>query len=294
MAGTTERLSGLASGVQTAGVVRAALVVVGGLLLARLLAAGVERALATRATAQQQMVARRLTSYTVIVVALLAALRELGFDLSVLVGAAGILTVAVGFASQTSASNIISGLFLIGERPFELGDFVTVGTTEGEVTSIDLLSVKLRTPDNLLVRIPNETLLKSEIVNQTRYAIRRFDLRLGVAYHSDLDAVKEVLLQAAADDPRVLDEPAPWFVFEGFGESSLDIRLSVWATNQAFFEWRNDFRLRARRALVKADVDIPFPHRTLYAGPQTAPLPVRVVSSDPSATRANDEGGASS
>jgi len=133
----------------------------------------------------------------------------MGFQLSVLLGAAGILSVAIGFASQTSASNLISGLFLIGEGPFAIGDFIRVGTTEGEVLSIDLLSVKLRTPDNLFVRIPNEQLIKSEVVNLTRFAIRRLNLAVGVAYKEDIPRVRHILMQVATDNPLCLNEPAP-------------------------------------------------------------------------------------
>lgn len=263
------------------GAVRGMVVLVGGLIFARLAAAAVAHALAARATPQQQMLARRLTSYTIIALVVAATLREFGFDLSVLVGAAGILTVAVGFASQTSASNIISGLFLIGEKPFEIGDFVRCGATEGEVMSIDLLSVRLRTFDNLLVRLPNETLLKSEITNLSRLPIRRFDLKFSVAYHSDLAAVRRIVLDVADADPRSLDEPAPWFVFEDFGDSGLLCRISVWAANERFYEWRNELRMALRTALENGGIEIPFPHVTLYAGSRTGALPIALTSSAP-------------
>ncbi len=256
---------------------RAVLVLAVGLVLARLAGAAVQRVVAARFSAQHTMLARRGTGYTIVVLALVAAMREMGFDLSVLVGAAGIFTVAIGFASQTSASNIISGLFLLGERPFEVGDAIKVGATEGEVLSVDLLSAKLRTFDNTLVRIPNETLLKSEITNLSRMAIRRFDLRLGVAYHSDLAVVKAALLAVAEADPRVLDEPAPWFLLEDFGDSALLIRLAVWAENRAFFEWRAQFRMKVKLALDEAGVEIPFPQRSLSASSGNQPIPIRIV-----------------
>ena len=138
---------------------RALVIVVGGLLGARLVSATISRVLERRASAQHIMLIRRAISWLIVGLTVVTVLRQLGFDLGVLVGAAGVFTVALGFASQTSASNLISGLFLIGERPFVVGDIITVGTRTGEVTSIDLLSVKLRTFDNLFVRIPNETLI---------------------------------------------------------------------------------------------------------------------------------------
>lgn len=113
-----------------------------------------------------QVLLKRGVLYGVLILMFISALRELGFDLSVVLGAAGILSVAIGFASQTSASNLISGLFLMMERPFSIGDVIRVEQTTGEVISIDLLSVKIRTFDNLFVRIPNESMIK----NSSHYA----------------------------------------------------------------------------------------------------------------------------
>ena len=122
-----------------------------------------------------------------------SALRELGFDLSVVLGAAGILSVAIGFASQTSTSNLISGLFLMLERPFSIGDVIKVDSTTGEVISIDLLSVKIRTFDNLFVRSPNESMIKTQVTTLTKFPIRRADLQVGIAFKEDIERVKEIL-----------------------------------------------------------------------------------------------------
>ena len=160
--------------------VRAFLLVLIGYLAARMAAGASRRLLKWDWPVGRVQLVRRVLFWLVFSLFCVSALREAGFKLSVLLGAAGILSVAVGFASQTSASNFISGLFLTLERPFSVGDVIRVGTTTGEVLSIDLLSVKLRTYDNLMVRIPNETLIKSEMTTLTRFPIRRYDLMLGV------------------------------------------------------------------------------------------------------------------
>lgn len=206
---------------------------------------------------------RRLIYWGILALFFASALNQLGFSLSVILGAAGVLSVALGFASQTSASNIISGLFLIGEKPFQLGDTIKVGTTTGEVLSIDLLSVKLRTFDNLFVRIPNESLIKSEVTNLTRFPIRRFDLMLGVAYKEDIKTVRELLLNIADNNPLSLDEPAPMFLFIGFGESSLDIQFSVWSKRENFRELRNSLQEDIKLAFDAAGIEIPFPQRSV-------------------------------
>lgn len=252
------------------------------LLLVGLVAARLAGKLATylaneRLTLHGSVLLRRGVVYGVFALFAISALHQLGFDLTVVLGAAGILSVAIGFASQTSASNLISGLFLLGERPFSVGDTIKVADTTGEVLSIDLLSVKLRTFDNLFVRIPNETLIKSQVTTLTRFAIRRYDMKVGVAYHEQIGRVRDVLMRVADRNTLCLDEPAPLFIFLGFGESSLDIQFSVWAKRESFLELRNRMHEEVKEAFDREGIEIPFPHRTLYPGSESAPFPVEIV-----------------
>ena len=264
---------------------RAGLMLTLGLPLAGVLARAARRLVAGRLDPQRAMIAQRVVGYALITLVLVSSLGQLGFDLSVLVGAAGILTVAVGFASQTAASNLISGVFLMGEAPFVVGDVIRVGTTTGEVTSIDSLSVKLRTFDNLLVRLPNESLLKTELTNLTHYPIRRLDVAIGVASKEDVERVREVLMAVADANPLCLEEPAPLFIFLGFGDSALTLQHSVWAERGSFMALRNSIHPEIKAAFDAAGIEIPFPHRTLYAGSATAPFPVRVVRTAPEEPR---------
>jgi small-conductance mechanosensitive channel len=262
---------------QVLGALRAALFLLVGFVLARLVSRLVQRLMVRRFSAHHAMVFRRFAFYLILAMFVASALRELGFNLAVLLGAAGVLSVAIGFASQTSASNLISGLFLIGERPFGAGDVITVGDTTGEVLSVDLLSVKLRTFDNLFVRIPNETLIKSQVTTLTRFPIRRFDLKVGVAYKEDIERVRRILMDAADRNPLCLDEPKPLFIFNGFGDSALEIQFSVWGKRENFLDLRNSLQIDIKRAFDAEGVEIPFPHMTLYTGSVTDPFPVRMV-----------------
>ncbi len=265
---------------------RAALLLGLGLLLGKLASKGLHSLVAKRLSLHHIILVKRICFYLIVGMFSVSALRELGFQLSVLLGAAGILSVAVGFASQTSASNIISGLFLIGERPFSVGDVIRVGTTTGEVLSIDLLSAKLRTFDNLYVRIPNETLIKSEVTNLTRFPIRRLDLEIGIAYKEDVQRVGEVLKAVANANPLSLEEPEPMMVFMGFGDSAINLRFSVWATKEKFLELKNTLQAEIKIAFEAADIEIPFPHRTLYVGSQTTPFPIQVLAAEQNADKA--------
>lgn len=212
---------------------------------------------------QQIMLANRVTTYLCWGVAATTALRELGFEMGPLLGAAGIFSVAIGFASQTSFSNLISGMFLISEQAFVVGDNITVNGINGEVLAIDLLSVKMRTNDNLFVRVPNETMLKSFVTNFSRFPIRRLDMEICVAYREDVAQVKRILYQVAEHNPLGLDDPKPLFVFLGYGDSALRLQFSVWSKRESFIDLKNSMYDDVKVAFAKAGVDMPFPHRAL-------------------------------
>ncbi|MFN2348681.1 MAG: mechanosensitive ion channel family protein [Thioalkalivibrio sp.] len=275
---------------QVMSVLRAVMFLLVGFILARFVSRLVQRMVLRRFTTHHAMIFRRLAFYLILGLFVASALRELGFSLGVLLGAAGVLSVAIGFASQTSASNLISGLFLIGEGPFSVGDVIKVGNTTGEVLSVDLLSVKLRTFDNLFVRIPNETLIKSEVTTLTRFPIRRFDLQVGVAYKEDIERVRKVLMDVADRNTLCLDEPKPLFIFNGFGDSALNIQFSVWAKRENFLELRNSLQIEVKKAFDAEGIEIPFPHMTLYTGSVTDPFPVRMVGGQPSGDAPSDYG----
>lgn len=228
-------------------------------------------------SAQRAMIVGKFVNYTGQVIIVVMVLREMGFELAPLLGAAGIIGIALGFASQTSVSNIISGLFLIGEQPFVVHDVIKINDIIGEVLSIDVLSVKLRTFDNRFVRIPNENLLKSEVITLTRFPIRRVDLTVSVAYKEDIRRVKEILSEIAEANPLCLQEPAPLIIFEGFGASSIDLKFAVWATRADWLNMKNQIYEEIKARFDREGIEIPFPHVSLYAGSATTPIPVELM-----------------
>lgn len=227
-------------------------------------------------TAQRAMISSKLVWYLGVMIIAISILNEFGFKLSHLLGAAGIITIAIGFASQTSMSNIISGLFLIAEKPFEVNDVISVGGTTGVVLSIDILSIKLRTFDNRFVRIPNETLIKTEVTNITRFPIRRVDLNVGVAYKEDIGKVRSILLDIARKNPLVLNEPEPLVIFNGFGNSSIDFMFGIWAVKADWLAVKNNIAEEVKKRFDEEGIEIPFPHLSLYSGSVTDPIPIRI------------------
>lgn len=252
------------------------LTIVIGYIIIHLLVFFVKRLFGNKMTNQWKMLISKGIIYTGVVIILFMALDYLGVKLKPLLGAAGIVGVIVGFASQTSVGNIISGIFLVTEKSFEVGDLIRVGDKTGTVYSIDLLSMKLKTLDNLLIRIPNQTLISTEITNITRFPIRRMDINIGVAYKEDLKKVMDILRRLALDNKAVLDEPEPLILLQNFGESSIDILLGLWFEKTNYLKVRNSIIIEIKEAFDKEGIEIPFPHRTIYVGEETKPFPVTV------------------
>jgi small conductance mechanosensitive channel len=207
---------------------------------------------------------RRLIFYVLFILFLISALNHLGFKLSVLLGAAGIFTVAIGFASQTAASNLVSGIFLLFEQPFKAGDTIQVNNITGTVDSIDLLSTKIKTADNLLVRLPNEALIKSNITNISYFPTRRFDIIIGVSYDSPIDKAKSLLIKLATEHKLILKTPEPRVIIENFADSAIELKLQAWTKNKDNLTAKNELKEEIKATFDKENIDIPFPQVTIH------------------------------
>lgn len=263
-------LDGLVQAQQLLDIGRAIIIVIAGFIIARVVSSFLARLTRSTLDAHRLMLLRRGSYYAVLALFLITALTQLGFDLSVLLGTAGIVTVALAFASQTSMSNFISGLFLIAENPFEVGDLIQMGSTVGEVLEIDVLSVKLRKFDNTFVRLPNELLIKSEFSTLTKFPIRRIDLPLSVAYKEDFGRVSDVLIDIADRNPLCMEEPRPLVIFQGFGDSAQQLQFSVWAMSANYLDVKNGLAKEIKRAFDAAGIEIPFPQRTVHLSGELA------------------------
>ncbi len=272
----TSGLGHLAAAINTVDILRVALYLVIGIPLVWAATRWIQTWATKTYSAQRGLVIGKVIFYSGLLLLTVSVLNELGFKLTALMGAAGILGVALGFASQTSVSNLIAGFFLIAEEPFKVGDAIQVGDVTGQVLTIDTLSVKIRTFDNRMVRIPNETLVKSEVTTITRFPIRRMDISIGVAYKEDAERVRRVLMEVATANPHVLMEPEPLFINRGFGASSLDLTFAAWTRSDQFLSVRNQLTYDIKVRFDAEGIEIPFPHVSLYTGSVTDPFPVRI------------------
>jgi small-conductance mechanosensitive channel len=215
-------------------IIKAVILVIAGFILAPLCSRAAQRLIDRYTSTQHKHLLYKIIYFTVIILFMVCALQQLGFKLSVLLGSAGIITAALAIAAQNSISNIISGLFLIVEKSLQIGDQIKVGTHVGTITAIDLLCVKILTTNNTLIRIPNDTLIKSELTNLTRFESRRLDLTLKVAAKEDIKKVKELLFSTLNQSKQVQKSPLPSIAIHKVDNSGIAFILSVWVSRDNY------------------------------------------------------------
>jgi small-conductance mechanosensitive channel len=182
----------------------------------------------------------RILFYAGITFIAVTILHEFGFNVGALLGVAGVFGFAFAFASQTSISNIISGFFLVLERPFSIGDIIKSNDVMGVVESIDLLSMSIRTLDNKLVRLPNEIVLKNNLTNLTYYSIKRIDCILSVPYAENVEQVRSEIYTIIRSNGLFLQDPVPTVMIQKIGQHDYDteirtfLTVRVWVTRENF------------------------------------------------------------
>ncbi|MGL4986882.1 MAG: mechanosensitive ion channel family protein [Treponemataceae bacterium] len=218
----------------------------------------------TRFNSTNTVLINKFIKYMFALLIIFYFLNLFGIDLSAIWGAAGVAGIAIGFAAQTSFSNIISGFFVFSDRAIKIGDFITVEDVTGTVQTMDLLSVKILTPDNQSVRIPNEKIIQSNLINTTYFSQRRITIRIGVSYDSDLREVMKVLLETAADCDFVLKDPEPIVLFDKFADSSIEVICGVWFKNEDFRDVKNEMYIRIHESFKKNNIQIAFPQMDIH------------------------------
>lgn len=207
-----------------------------------------------------------LIGYAGVIVALFASISAVGFDLSNLALIAGALSVGIGFGLQSIVNNFVSGLILLFERPIKVGDWVVTASGEGTVQRISVRSTEISTFDRSSIIVPNSELISSTVTNWThKDKIGRVTVPVGVAYGSDVEKVRDILLTVAVDHPLILDYPESFIVWQDFGDSSLNFELRGFLSDiSKGLMVRTDLRFAIYRALAEAGIEIPFPQRDVH------------------------------
>ncbi|MBI5775713.1 MAG: mechanosensitive ion channel family protein [Verrucomicrobia bacterium] len=218
----------------------------------------------------------KIIGYGVMALGFYIAFQMAGINLSSLAVLAGAIGVGLGFGLQNIISNFISGLIVLAERPIAIGDRIEVGSVAGCVTKISLRSTTVLTNDNITIIVPNADFITQRVVNWTHGDPRvRFHIPVGVAYGSDVDKVRRLMLDVAAEHPKVLKEPAPEVFLAAFGDSSLNMELIAWTTEMSHSPdtFRSELNFALERKFRANKVEIPFPQRDLHVRSGNWPVP---------------------
>jgi small-conductance mechanosensitive channel len=189
-------------------------------------------------------------------------------NLTTWLASAGVVGIAVGFAAKDTLANLFSGVFIMADSPYKVGDYIYLDETlRGKVTDIGLRSTRILTRDDIEVTVPNAVVANAKIVNESAgpHEKLRIRVRIGVAYGSDVDQVETVLLGCCEGIEELTDEPHPRVRMRAFGESSLDFELMAW-TEQPELRGRalHELNKRVYKALIREGIQIPFPQRDLH------------------------------
>jgi len=209
----------------------------------------------------------RLLKYVVIAAGFLVALQMIGFDLSILAVFGGLFGVGIGFGLQNIFSNFASGLILLLERPIQVGDIVEIDGLLGKVEDISFRVSIVDTFDNESIIVPNSDLVSERVTNWSYGGDTTLRLRIpiGVAYGTDVDKVKEILLDIAASEGEILEEPPPQVFFKEHGDSALNFELRVWIGSPLDrITVQNSTREKIDKRFNEENIEIPFPKRDVY------------------------------
>lgn len=249
--------------------IRAAIILLGGFLIAVVISRLLQRVIA-RGVGESfaAVIAGRLTSYAVFLLGLFYALTALGVQVGPLLGALGIGGLVVAFSLQGVAQSFVSSFIIQARRPYTIGESVEICGHVGTVLDIDARTTLLKSVDGSQIRIPNANVASTTIINLTREPVRRGSLDIGVAYDTDLRLAREALLRAAGRVPRILTDPPPVVSATEFDDSSIGLRILYWHQSDipTALAARTDLIFAVHEALLAETITIAFPQMVVWGG----------------------------
>ena len=257
-------------------IIGAIIILIAGAIVARFVANRVQKFMLRSETADPSLasICRKVAYGVLMTLVLIIVLGNFGVETASLIAVLGTAGLAIGLALQGTLSNIAAGVMLLTLKPFRAGQAIRIGS--GEVYLVDeigLFVTRAHLPDCPKAMIPNSQIWGSTIVNfsDTDKGIRRFDLTFGIAYDDDMTKALEILEQVAKDDPRVLEDPAPFIKIDSLGDSAVNILFRVHATASDWWPCRMDLYKAGKEALEAGGMTIPFPQRDLWIRQGNAP-----------------------
>lgn len=247
-----------------AGIGSAAIIALIGFFISRNLSKIVERALRKTMPTGTAKSLSRIIYYAFIFILVLFVLSLVGVNVQILLAAGGVLGVAIGFASQKTVSNLISGIFLYIDRPMDIGDSVDIEGTGGTVLDISPLSTRLRSWDGPVIRIPNSKVFDSKITNYKKTAARRIEYKIGISYRSKVDKAVKIIKKLLDDEAFVLDSPGPTIWVSNLADSAVELTVRAWAPASKRFSVKTAMLQKIYEALVKNKIEIPYPQMDVH------------------------------
>lgn len=248
------------------GVVAAMVIMVLTLIAAGWLSAAVRRGMQARKSGPQPIqLITKITRYSILIFGTVIALQQVGFNLTAFLTGLGVVGFTIGFALQDVSKNFVSGLILILQQPFDIGDAIKVTDYGGTIIAIDLRSTEIHTWDGQVVIIPNSDFLTNPITNYSRASRRRVDLGIGVSYASDLEQVRKIALESLVSVSGVLENPPPKVQYEEFGASTVNLTIYFWIDTLQTdpFTAKDRSLVAVKEAFDRNKIEMPFPTRQL-------------------------------
>jgi small-conductance mechanosensitive channel len=222
---------------------------------------------------------KRFSTIIIFTTAIILALDLLGVNIMPFIAGAGVAGIAIGFAAKDTLSNVIAGVLLLIDRPFEMGDRIEVwnapinSATWGDVIDIGLRATKIQTTDNIVIIIPNNEIMLRDIINYTTITKEiRVRVPIGIAYDADVNKAKEIIKNVSLELDWVIKEPPPKVVVKSFGASAVNLEARVWISNpRKRIDTISHITDRVKEDFQKQGIEIPFPKRDIYIKSDTGP-----------------------
>lgn len=193
--------------------------------------------------------------YTVVII---SAAGIIGIPYASFVALLGSAGLAVGLAAQGSLSNVSSGVLILINKPFKIGDLIEVNSTMGTVSEIGFFTTSLVTADNKVISYPNSSITNTYIINHTKNKNRMINLSVGIGYDSDIDDVRSIVSQIASEDIRIMETPKPFVGVSSFGESALIVTIRIWCKSEDYWDLFFSFNENLKKAFDENNIEIPY------------------------------------
>ncbi|WOF16108.1 mechanosensitive ion channel family protein [Methanoplanus sp. FWC-SCC4] len=233
-------------------------------LIARIVTNSLTKTLKEKLDDNELNLIRKILFYGIVITGFLVALPNIISDVSGLLLAGGVFSIIIGFASQSTVSNLVSGLFLIIEHPIKVGDKIVIEDEMGYVDDIRILSTIIRTYEGKFVRFPNEKVFNSKIINYVTNVAIRFEYTVNISYQDNGDKAVQVIKDVIEKEPYILKNPAPYTWIKNLGDNGVDIVARMWAPSWDYWNTEIVLLLKIKDALESEGIEIPFPQRVVW------------------------------